>query len=528
MLLGAESEMVQPYNYQMAGIQSPFESVVQGLKLGATLESLQLEREKQRQAMALAEQKAAEQRQNQEFMTGFFGRVSAGETPNSADWLRIGTMLQPEQVKMAENIRQQMGDRQQFNTGSNMARLATALWRNPEIADQEFENLIQANPNDAPGLQRLRQIAKTDPRGAAVMVYGIGLGMGGRIAEAVKGLPDLLGMKATDGFQVITADQAKSLGLPPGNTYQRNASTGKIETITTAGRSFEVVSRAEAEKLGLPAGAYKREIGTGEISAIGPGGTNITLKTEGSIPEGYRAIRDSQGNLMSYEPVPGSPAAAKAQAEVAAQQARAEGKTQQAGIVSQDIQRLVAALDSEESLSGAARLDPRNYVTGIPGKAAEKLPGSARIAAQGFVDSIKASIGFDRLDQMRQESPTGGALGNITEQELRFLQATLGSIDLDSKPEVLRQNLRRLQTIYENIMRKAAEYPNAAKFGFSAAAQGQVGGATVQPAPGGAVMEPVVRPPAPPAPPASTPSPAGAAPPARGGTSLGGGFKLLD
>jgi hypothetical protein len=144
------------------------------------------------------------------------------------------------------------------------------------------------------------------------------------------------------------------------------------------------------------------------------------------------------------------------------------------------------------------------------------------------VDSIKASIGFDRLDQMRQESPTGGALGNITEQELRFLQATLGSIDLDSKPEVLRQNLRRLQTIYENIMRKAAEYPNAAKFGFSAAAQGQVGGAILQSAPGGAVMEPVLRTPAAAVPPVRSPSPAGAAPQARGGTSLGNNFRLLE
>jgi hypothetical protein len=338
-----------------------------------------------------------------------------------------------------------------------------------------------------------------------------------------------LNLEQREKFETLTAQQATNLGLPSGNTYQRNKETGKIETLTTAGKSFEVVSRAEVEKLGLPAGAYKREISTGEISAIGPGGTNITLKTEGSIPEGYRAIRDSQGNLMSYEPVPGSPAAAKAQAEVTAQQARAEGKTQQAGIVSQDIQRLVAALDSEESLSGAARLDPRNYVTGIPGKAAEKLPGSARIAAQGFVDSIKASVGFDRLDQMRQESPTGGALGNITEQELRFLQSTLGSIDLDSKPEVLRQNLRRLQTIYENIMRKAVEYPNAAKFGFTEATQGQVGGAVARPAPGGAVMEPVVRAPAAAVPPVRAPSPAGAAPPpARGGRDIGGGFRVLD
>jgi hypothetical protein len=56
--------MVQPYNYQMAGIQSPFESVVQGLKLGATLETLQAQREQRRQATLLAQQQAEQQRQN--------------------------------------------------------------------------------------------------------------------------------------------------------------------------------------------------------------------------------------------------------------------------------------------------------------------------------------------------------------------------------------------------------------------------------------------------------------------------------
>jgi len=186
--------MVQPYNYQMAGIQSPFESVVQGLKLGATLESLQLEREKQRQATLLAQQKAAEQRQNQEFMTGFFDRVRTGETPGSADWLRIGTMLQPEQVKMAENIRQQMTGDQQKNLGANMARITVGLWRNPDIGKQELRNYVAANPMDV-GAQEILKIAEADPRGAAIMTFGIANGIGGRVAEAVKNLPDLLGMK---------------------------------------------------------------------------------------------------------------------------------------------------------------------------------------------------------------------------------------------------------------------------------------------------------------------------------------------
>jgi hypothetical protein len=103
-------------------------------------------------------------------------------------------MLQPEQVKMAENIRQQMGAEQQTNIGANMARIATGLWRNPDIGKQQLRNYIAANPQ-AVGAQSLLEIAETDPRGAAVMVYGIAQSMGGRIAEAVKGLPDLLGMK---------------------------------------------------------------------------------------------------------------------------------------------------------------------------------------------------------------------------------------------------------------------------------------------------------------------------------------------
>jgi hypothetical protein len=95
---------------------------------------------------------------------------------------------------------------------------------------------------------------------------------------------------------------------------------------------------------------------------------------------------------------------------------------------------------------------------------------------------------------MRQESPTGGALGQIAVQEIQFLQASLGSLDLDADPDVLIKNLERIKAAYDNIMRKAAAYPNAAKYGFGTGAELAAGGAaaapTAAPAPSGAGQRP--------------------------------------
>ena len=117
---------------------------------------------------------------------------------------------------------------------------------------------------------------------------------------------------------------------------------------------------------------------------------------------------------------------------------------------------------------------PADPVTGTLGaivgeKGGVLAAGSARRTAEELIKTIKANIGFDRLNQMRQESPTGGALGNITEQELAFLQSVLGSIDLSQKDEAILANLTRLEKIYNNIIRKAQAYPNADKYGFGKA-----------------------------------------------------------
>ena len=86
------------------------------------------------------------------------------------------------------------------------------------------------------------------------------------------------------------------------------------------------------------------------------------------------------------------------------------------------------------------------------------------IDAGGLATTIKSSIGFDRLQQMRDESPTGGALGQVSELELITLQSTLGSLDLNQSDEALIQNLDRLAIIYENMITKFRAYPNYDKY----------------------------------------------------------------
>ncbi len=49
--------------------------------------------------------------------------------------------------------------------------------------------------------------------------------------------------------------------------------------------------------------------------------------------------------------------------------------------------------------------------------------------------TIKANLGFDRLQQMRDASPTGGALGQVAVQELIALQSTIASLDQDQSPD---------------------------------------------------------------------------------------------
>lgn len=71
---------------------------------------------------------------------------------------------------------------------------------------------------------------------------------------------------------------------------------------------------------------------------------------------------------------------------------------------------------------------------------------------QLLLKPIKASVGFGRLQRMRSESKTGGALGNVSNVELELLQNSLEAIDQGLSPEKLYENLQNVQNIYTKIL----------------------------------------------------------------------------
>ena len=73
---------------------------------------------------------------------------------------------------------------------------------------------------------------------------------------------------------------------------------------------------------------------------------------------------------------------------------------------------------------------------------------------------------------MREASPTGGALGQVSNQELTTLQSVLGNLSFSQSQDQLLRNLERLRDIYSDILTKASAYPNAEDFGFGTVPEG--------------------------------------------------------
>jgi hypothetical protein len=108
----------------------------------------------------------------------------------------------------------------------------------------------------------------------------------------------------------------------------------------------------------------------------------------------------------------------------------------------------IDALDSatarvESDINQAIQLASR-WNTGV-GAVLKNLPETEARKLDGLLLSIRSNVGFDALTNMRQNSPTGGALGNVSDYEGRQLQATLATLDQYGKPEDLREALLKVR-----------------------------------------------------------------------------------
>lgn len=100
-----------------------------------------------------------------------------------------------------------------------------------------------------------------------------------------------------------------------------------------------------------------------------------------------------------------------------------------------------------EGLIGAGTTGVGSYLSILPGTSAREL--------STVLGTIKARLGFDQLQQMRAASPTGGALGQVSNRELAALEGAVASLDQGLSPKALRENLKQIETSYKNWQESA-------------------------------------------------------------------------
>lgn len=232
--------------------------------------------------------------------------------------------------------------------------------------------------------------------------------------------------------------------------YMSMADALKVGQVGNAENPYEERKRAAAD-LGLSMAdpAYQSFVLTGKL----PETTGAANRT-GTVPQGYEEIVDEATGQVTMRPIAGGPKDMSLKAKKAQEQVLAKSQ-----IVLDKLTR------AEQLLEDAGMFSP---VVGFGAGAMANIGGSSAADMKATVDTIEANMAFDALAEMRAASPTGGALGSITERELALLGSTLASLRTDQSPEQFAQNLTQLRQIYEGIIEKAKAYPNAEQYGIGA------------------------------------------------------------
>lgn len=152
-------------------------------------------------------------------------------------------------------------------------------------------------------------------------------------------------------------------------------------------------------------------------------------------PPGYRWNERGE-----QEMVVGGPAWQKEQERLNKAKLRHGVQSKQAQTVVEDLGRGLEVLAGSKFAAGP-----------LVGRSS-MIDGTPANLLSNFVESAKSNIGIDMLQQMRDSSPTGGALGQVPFQQQQRLEQMLGSLSLNQPKQVVEENIKRIMNLYNDII----------------------------------------------------------------------------
>lgn len=334
--------------------------------------------------------------------------------------------------------------------GSNVVGALASAMSDPWVAEK-YGPVLQAMMTQQMGrgdMQFQQQLAQSDPMYQAQLA---------QLTAKTAPKPIEVGGVLLDPntFQpIFDSRQQDQFTLGAGDVrYGPNGAV--IATGSPAVTAQPLTDPVERAKWGIPATdtrPYAIEAGK-RPELIGGGGVSVTVggaPEMGKLSTDYAYLTDQAGkpiidpftNLPKAAPVPGSPAAIEAE-KLGQKTVMADNQTAATGdIVSTDIDRAIKLIDKPGVLP----------TTGFGAGMASRVGGTTANDLKNLLDTVKANTAFDTLSQMRAASPTGGALGAVSERELTLLSAAKGALDQSQTPQQLKDNLIRLQNITLDII----------------------------------------------------------------------------
>jgi len=155
--------------------------------------------------------------------------------------------------------------------------------------------------------------------------------------------------------------------------------------------------------------------------------------------------------------VPGIPGAPPVKVMTTAPQlgvSQSPAAQKEAGLqVERDFAQPTARAAYNDAYSGLSRLEAATRqlmnhegLSGITGKrgALPDIPGTDAANARAKLETLKSQVGFSVLQAMRNASPTGGALGQVSDRENTMLQNNLAALNTAQSKEEFKAQLQNL------------------------------------------------------------------------------------
>lgn len=173
-------------------------------------------------------------------------------------------------------------------------------------------------------------------------------------------------------------------------------------------------------------------------------GSGSVVNMEGFVP----AVADVAGGKATAEEQGKQDVKLEMEPKVEAAKKEATNAVEKKSIYPKAAATLRSTAQSYKNVDGEidkALKASNGWTTGFFGKVGSFVPGSDANDLEQRLVTIKANLGFDKLQDMRNNSPTGGALGSIAVQELQALQSVWNNLEQSQSKAQFDDNLRSLK-----------------------------------------------------------------------------------